>query len=393
MKKLIPIFLLICFGFFAADIVRAQTGDIIPSTQETVKAKVLEVVSEEPAPVQGTTAEDMTQNIEVQLLEGNEKGKIVDIDNDYFMLSQGQTFYLLHTTNEQPDGQSGAEYYSVQDPYRLPGLEFLIGLFVVCVFLFGGWQGIRGLVSLAGSLLIILYVLIPSILHGYSPVLMTTLVSALIIVIGSYITHGVNKTTSAAVIGMILTVVFTGFLAYEAVHMTQLTGYGSEEATYLNLNSGGTINILGLLIGGIIIGLLGVLYDVAIGQAIAVEELSRIAPHVPRQHIFKRALRIGREHIGALVNTLAIAYVGVSLPLLLLFSQNPTEGFGVTINREIFATEIVRTMIGSIGLVLAVPITTAIAVWMLMKKKSAADSKTLSAEEHALSHASHGHSH
>jgi uncharacterized membrane protein len=385
MKKLIPIIFLICFSFF--NTVHAQT--LVGNTQETVRAQVVDINSEGPADVQGTTAEDMTQNIDVQILDGSEKGKIVNIDNDYFMLAQGQTFYLLHTV----DGQSGAEYYSVQDPYRLPGLIFLVGLFVVCVFLFGGWQGIRGLVSLAGSLLIILYVLIPSILHGYSPVLMTTLVSALIITIGSYITHGLNKTTSAAVIGMIFTVIFTGFLAYVAVHITQLTGYGSEEATYLNLNSGGKINILGLLLGGIIIGLLGVLYDVAIGQAIAVEELSRIAPHVSRQHIFKRALRIGREHIGALVNTLAIAYVGVSLPLLLLFSQNPTESFGVTVNREVFATEIVRTMIGSIGLVLAVPITTAIAVWLLMKNKPRTDSETLAAEEHALSHAEHSHSH
>jgi len=390
MKKLFLILtLFVCLGIFGSHTAHAQTSTVVADTYQTVKAKVLDINSQSPSQLPGTTAEDMTQNIDVQILDGNEKGKIVNLDNNYFMLTQGQTFYLLHTT----DGQSGAEYYSVQDPYRLPALVFLIGLFVVCVFLFGGWQGIRGLVSLAGSLLLIMYVLIPSILKGYSPILVTTLVSALIIIIGSYVTHGVNKTTSAAVVGMILTVIFTGLLAFEAVHMTQLTGYGSEEATYLNLNSGGTINILGLLIGGIIIGLLGVLYDVAIGQAIAVEELSRIAPHVSRRHIFKRALRIGREHIGALVNTLAIAYVGVSLPLLLLFSQNPTAGFGVTVNREIFATEIVRTMIGSIGLVLAVPITTAIAVWLLMKKKSAANPETLASEEHALSHAEHGHSH
>ena len=116
------------------------------------------------------------------------------------------------------------------------------------------------------------------------------------------------------------------------------------------------------------IGLLGILYDAAIGQAIAVEELKRAAAHYSHWELYRRALRIGREHIGALVNTLAIAYVGVSLPLLLLlhFTNMSIEA---TINQEIFATEIIRTMVGSIGLILAVPLTTLISVWMLRKGK------------------------
>ena len=142
------------------------------------------------------------------------------------------------------------------------------------------------------------------------------------------------------------------------------------------------------------IGLLGVLYDVAIGQAISVEELLRIAPHVPKKTIYNRAIRIGREHIGALVNTLAIAYVGASLPLLLLFSQSSTESIWITMNREIFATEIVRTMIGSIGLVLAVPITTVVSVWILTKKGREnihIDKTVIEKEVHALEHTEHKH--
>ena len=115
------------------------------------------------------------------------------------------------------------------------------------------------------------------------------------------------------------------------------------------------------------IGLLGILYDVAIGQAISVEELHHLAPHIGRGIIFKRAMRMGREHIGALINTLAIAYVGVSLPLLLLFSTPPVA-VAMTINKEIFATEIIRILIGSIGLILAVPITTLLSVYILMPK-------------------------
>ena len=173
-----------------------------------------------------------------------------------------------------------------------------------------------------------------------------------------------------------------------------MTGFNTEEVSYLNLNSRGGIDVIGLLLGGIMIGLLGVLYDIAIGQAITVEELLRIAPHVEKKTIYQRAIRIGREHIGALVNTLAIAYVGVSLPLLLLFTQGGTESVWVTMNREIFSTEIVRTMIGSIGLVLAVPITTMVSMWLLTRKnKRNVDATLIEKERHALEHVGHSHSH
>ena len=258
--------------------------------------------------------------------------------------------------------------------------------------MFGGIQGVRGIVSLVGSLLLIVYVLLPGILHGYSPLFVTIGVSSLIIIVGSFITHGFNKTTVSAVFGMVITVLITGLMAFWSVHFTKLSGFGSEEVVYLNLNAQGTIDVIGLLLGGIMIGLLGVLYDVAIGQAISVEELIRIAPHVQKKIIYQRAIRIGREHIGALVNTLAIAYVGASLPLLLLFSQSSTESILITMNREIFATEIVRTMIGSIGLILAVPITTIVSVWLLKKSNlDSVDSTAIEKEFDALEHAGHKH--
>jgi uncharacterized membrane protein len=161
------------------------------------------------------------------------------------------------------------------------------------------------------------------------------------------------------------------------------------------MNTNGSINFAGLLLGGIIIGLLGVLYDAAIGQAVAVDELHQVGPHLSRLVIFRRALRIGREHIGALVNILAIAYVGASLPLLLLFYESGAA-FSLTINREIFATEIIRTMVGSIGLVLAVPLTTLVAVFLLMRgvKKgghSHEDQTTLASELKKVEELEHRH--
>jgi uncharacterized membrane protein len=184
---------------------------------------------------------------------------------------------------------------------------------------------------------------------------------------------------------MIMTVLLTGLLAWFAVNFVGLTGFESEESVYLNFNTRGQIDFAGLLLGGIIIGLLGVLYDAAIGQAVAVEELYRASEHMSSKRVYFRAIRIGREHIGALVNTLAIAYVGASLPLLLLFYGSDVP-FIAILNKEHFATEVIRTMVGSIGLVLAVPLTTLVSVAMLTSFRGKDGDR-----EGAHSHHSHSH--
>lgn len=359
----------------------SMTGTLLQDKIEIVKAEVEQVVSQTMRPVPGTDVPTVDQNLKVLILEGDKKGQEVFFDNDYLALSKGDIFYLMHTTR----AEDGSELYAVKDPDRMPVLYFFTGLFILTAIIFGGLPGLRGLISLGGSIALIIFVLLPSILHGFSPIIASIGVASLIIVLGSYVTHGFNRTTTAAVIGMVTTVIVTGILAYIAVHAAHLSGYENEEFVYLNFNTRGAINFVGLLLGGIIIGLLGVLYDSAISQAIAVEELHHIAPDVPRVRIFQRALRIGREHIGALINTLAIAYVGASLPLLLLFYSS-TSGFILTINQEIFATEIIRTMIGSLGLVLAVPITTFLATVMLIRPGEKISNST------PHSH-SNGHSH
>lgn len=368
----------------------AKNSEVLAYETTTEKAKVLEVISQVSGDLDGIGIQSSRQSIKVQILTGDEKGKEVTFNNDYVMLSKGEVFFIDHTINSD----DGSDYYKVNDPNRLPVLYILIGLFLVVVIVFGGIQGIRGLASLAGSFLLILFVLVPAILNGYSPVFVSIGVSSLIIIIGSYITHGFNKTTTAAVFGMLITVIITGVLAHFAVVGTHLTGL-TEEAVYLNSSTAGSIDLVGLLFGGIMIGLLGVLYDISISQAISVEELHKIAPHVPRRNIYKRAIRIGREHIGALVDTLAIAYVGAALPLLLLVHHfGATGGAGQVpiINQEIFATEIVRILIGSIGLILAVPITTFISSYMLIKLDTkVVDPKQIEIESELLKHAGHHH--
>lgn len=377
--------LLLTGGFFVHGTAHAQ--ELLIDKVETVKAQVIEILKQEVREIPGTDTSHDYQSIKVKVLEGTQKDQTITVDNDYLSLKVGEVFYLRHET----DAANGREMYAVSDPYRLPAVYGFIALFVLCVLIFGGWQGLRGLIALVASFLFIFYLLFPGILHGYSPILVSVGVASLIIVLGSYITHGFNKTTTSAVIGMIITILFTGGLAYYAVAVTRLSGFASEESVYLNFGTNGSIDFVGLLLGSILIGLLGVLYDAAISQAIAIEELHKIGPHLSRGFIFKRALRIGREHIGALVNTLAIAYVGASLPLLLLFYSTTDSSFSLNLNREIFATEIIRTMIGSIGLVLAVPITSLITVFMLIKPKKTSDEAVITKEVEAVKHTDHFH--
>ena len=336
---------------------------LVADTEVFEKAQVVEVTNQGTSTIPGSDTVSSTQTLKIQVLNGVDEGKTATFKNDYIQLSVGDIFYARHQSNHL----DSTDYWSVSDPYRLNILLGLAVAFVILLFLFGGIQGVRGLASLFGSFGLIFYVLIPGLYGGYNAVLVSIGVASLIIVVGSYITHGFNRTTTSAVLGMIITVIITGLGAYYVVHAAQLSGYGSEESTFLNLNVRGKIDMVGLLFGGIIIGLLGVLYDIAIGQAIAIEELFSAGKHLTRKEVYTRAIRIGREHIGALVNTLAIAYVGASLPLILLI-QSSTTGVLFIINNEIFSTEIVRILIGSIGLILGVPITTLIASYMLHGK-------------------------
>lgn len=338
----------------------AQEGTLVADTETFEKAKVIHILEQGTTTVAGTNTVGETQTITIEVLSGPDQGKTVTFKNDYIQLKEGEVFYVRHQSNHLDN----SDYWSVADPYRLDILLWLALAFVVLIFVFGGVQGVRGLASLVGSFFLIFYILIPGIYSGYNATLVSIGVASLIIVVGSYITHGVNRTTSAAVIGMIVTVTLTGLAAYYVVYVGRLSGYSGEESTYLTLDTRGAINMIGLLFGGIMIGLLGVLYDSAIGQAVAIEELFRAGKHLTRKEVYMRGIRIGREHIGALVNTLAIAYVGVSLPLLLLI-QSSTLTLSFIINSELFATEIIRILIGSIGLILAVPITTFIASYML----------------------------
>ena len=255
----------------------------------------------------------------------------------------------------------------ITDYVRRPALLKLSLIFVFLVVAIGKWWGIRSLLSLISSFAIIFGMIIPLILKGYNP-LFVALAGALIIVpITFYLSHGIKKKTHVAVAGTMISLLLSGLLAANFMLSAHLTGFSSEEAGFLSVMTDDSLDIRGLLLAGIIISLLGTLDDVAVSQASFVQQLKEVNPKSSFKDLFTRAMKVGQDHISSMVNTLVLVYAGASLPLLLLFftsDANPQQ----IINLEIVAEEIVRTLTGSIGVVLAAPITTLIAAAAFSKK-------------------------
>jgi uncharacterized membrane protein len=353
-KKIVTMLVLVCV-VAATHSVAAQVRD-----EEVIAQAVVISVSESAESIEPlSSAVVHSQTLSAKVTEGAYDGRVFSFENDFTQLEKGDKFFI-RILNEA----DGTQRVSVADPIRFPVIIVLVLVLLVVTTLYGGKQGLRGLATLVGSIFLIAYVLIPQIIGGADVLTVALIVSGVIVVFGSYVTHGFSRMTTSAVIGMLITLSLSGVLAYAATVFGKLSGYSSDESTALFFQFAGSIDLVGVLMAGMLIGLLGVLYDSAIGQAAAVAELYQAHSGEERAKVFAGALRIGREHIGALINTLALAYVGSALPLFLLLSGASAPLLYI-VNGEVFATEIIRILVGSIGLVLSVPITTAVAVFLL----------------------------
>jgi uncharacterized membrane protein len=329
----------------------------------------------------------------IQILEGERKGEVVGLENDLVLLGKGDQIFVNRLVSID-----GTEYYIFKDVERRFPLVLLIVLFSALVIWMSGWQGVRALLSLALSIGSIVFLLIPAMLSGYSPALASLVIAGCILGFTLFLTHGVKPRVVITFLGTFGAVAVTCLIATIWVSWMRFTGFSDDASVYLNFASGGTIDLVGLLLGGIIIGLLGVLDDVSITQASVVQELRAANKQLGFIELYNRALRVGKDHIGSLVNTLALAYAGTSLPMLLLYSYSATSPL-VLINQEVIAAEILRIMVGSIGLILAVPLTTAMAAWYFSNKDVSEDD----CDDHGHSHGpreieesehhSHGHGH
>lgn len=353
------VILIFFFIFLCAPVYFASAQELHNDFQGNYHGKVTNIVNEEIRDILGTDTKHLFQTIEAEVLNGPLKGEMITIENDYLELDKGDKFYFNY--NVYLDGR---EAYGVTDIDRKTSLIILSVLFILSIVIFGGRQGVRSLFALAGSFFAIFYILLPGLLNGWNPLFASFLVASGILFAAIFFTHGFNRESVVAYVGTMLAVLITGILAILSVHGSDLSGFASDESVYLNFNTNGTLDFTALLLGAIIIGVLGVLDDIAITQAAVVTELFDSNKEMTRTEAYKRALRVGREHVGALVNTLVLAYTGASLPLLMYFYVSPAT-FGATVNSELVATEIVRTIVGSIGLVLTVPIVTLLAVFYL----------------------------
>jgi uncharacterized membrane protein len=273
-------------------------------------------------------------------------------------LAAGDDVLVLAT--ELADGTTAYSFYEYE---RSTPLLLLALLFVAAILVLGRWRGAGALAGLAASLVVIVVFLLPALLDGHNAVLVALVSASVIAFIALYLAHGVHAMTTVALLSTFAALVITGVLSWVFVRLANFTGYTDDSTQMLDALAV-PIDPRGILLAGIVIGSLGVLDDVTVTQVSAVAELRAAQPDASSTELMRQALRIGRDHISSTVNTLFLAYAGASLPLLLLFSE-AGQGIGSIVTRELVAVEVVRSLVGSIGLVSAVPISTWLAAQVL----------------------------
>jgi uncharacterized membrane protein len=278
--------------------------------------------------------------------------------------------------DRDPDGTETA---AVVDRWRLPLLGALVGAFALVTIAVAGWRGIRSLVSLALTLVLTMQMLIPLLLAGWSPVALAVAFGILVTVATLLLTQGATRATLAAILGTAGGLAVTGVLAAATTTIARFTlAQGSEQVVSLQQLAGDRIDLSGLLLAAVIFGGLGVLIDTAVSQAVTVDELADLDPGLSRAELYSRTMRVGVAHLGATINTLVFAYLGTALPLLVLLALQ-IQNFSATLSEEVIAVEVVRTVVGSIGVLAAVPFSTAIAAWLTPNAETRVDDRRLQA--------------
>lgn len=262
---------------------------------------------------------------------------------------------IVSFTAQSPEG----EQYAFQDYDRGPPLLTLTVLFAVGVLLLSRWRGIGALASLAYSLVMIAVFTLPAIMEGSSPLAVAVTTAAAIMLVTLYLSHGLDVRTTVAMLGTLVSLVVIGVIGWVFTRVGHFTGLVDEGSQYIS-GVASQVDLRGLLLAGLVIGALGVLDDVTVTQTWAVWELADVDPDASTRSLFVRAMRIGRSHVASTVNTLVLAYVGATLPLMLVFSALSLP-FGIAVSQEVVAQEVVRGLVGGLGIIAAVPVTTAIA--------------------------------
>jgi len=268
--------------------------------------------------------------------------------------------------NISTDPEAG--FIAVNDRYRVGTLALLLGLFALALTVVGGWRGVRSLIALALTLAVIVKLVVPLILAGWEPAWVAIIAATGVTIATFLLTEGARRQTVAAALGTAMSLTLVAILASIFDTLSRFTPLrGSESAGFLISMGGAALDLGGLVLAAVIFGALGVLDDVTVTQAATVQELYEADPRVGRLALARRAMNVGRSHIAATVNTLVLAYVGASLPLIVLFAAGRQDPL-LIVSGEVVAVEVVRALVGSIGIVAAVPVTTLIAVGLIGRR-------------------------
>ncbi|HKC15024.1 MAG TPA: YibE/F family protein [Patescibacteria group bacterium] len=368
LKKLV--FCLIFFftlAFSSVSVSHAQLPDQLDFKEAFGKGKIVEVFQPTTQEINGITIS--SQKYKVEIIEGAEKGKTVIIEQSIDprlpsqKLNAGDTVVI----NSKPNPNKTMAY-SIYEPYRLNTLLILSILFLLLVILVAGKRGLGAVTGLIVSFGVIGLWIIPSILQGADPLQVSIAGATLILIVTTFVAHGVSLKTTAAIFGTAIALLFAGFLATTVVGLLHIVGLGDENIYNLQVGTPFPINPQGLLLGGIIIGTLGALNDITTTQAITIFTLVRENPKQKLSELFGKGMIIGREHIASLINTLILAYAGSSLAVLIVFELNPAKlPWWVILNNEATMQEIIKSLVGASALILAVPLTTFLACWVALR--------------------------
>lgn len=371
--------------------ISAQGSDSEARKNVYFRARVTKVLEE----TESQDGFEFRQRLNVLFLEGPEKGKETEVQfvrvnrtSSNQKIRAGETIIIISTID------NGQTAYFISDKYRNSTLIAILAFFVILSIVVARWRGFMAIVGLVVSIFVLLQFVLPSLISGGDPLTVSFVGAVIIATISMYLAHGFKMQTTTALFSTLFTISVSVGLSILFVEWAKLNGLGSEEAYFLQSGIAADFDVKGLLLGGIIIGTLGILDDITVSQVAIVRELHDVDNNLSILELFKRGLRIGREHIASLINTLALAYVGVSFPLILSFSVTQGQPLWVVINSEPIAEEVVRTMIGSITLVLAVPIATIMAAYSVKNPfKIRIKNKRLEEFYNKLEPKSSGHSH
>lgn len=329
------------------------------------KAIVEKIINEGTINNQGV--QNSYQDLKLKILEGPDKNKEIVLQNGGQTLLSSSQKVSTNQTVIVTATQGQNLKYTIYDKYRLTPVISVFIVFSILVLIIAKFKGLGSLLGITISLAVILAYIVPSILAGADPLSTTIYGSLMILLVTTYLAHGISKQTTVALVSTFFGLVFTVFISWLFINLSHLSGF-NEETSILQFGPTSKIDLNGLLLSGIIIGSLGALNDITTTQAATIFEIVKTDSNLSFNHVFKKGFDIGREHIVSMVNTLVLAYTGSALAVFFFLVLNPQKlPLWVIINSEDISDEIIRTISGSMGLILIIPLVTAIAAWVAIQ--------------------------